>query len=85
MMTIAEMVPGTRVRAERPFAGIPVHSEGVIDEANEESCVVAWDLPDAPLPKGYRKYDGKPAIASGIVRDGFGTYGLRWLTVVRKG
>jgi len=81
-MTVVEMVQGARVRAERPFAGIPIHTEGVIDEADGESCVVAWDLPDSPLPKGYGKYDGRPAIASGICRDGFGSYELRWLTVV---
>lgn len=36
-----------------------------------EHLMVAWDLPDRPLPPGYRAYDGRPAVRSGLLRDGF--------------
>lgn len=42
-----------------------------IDE-DHEGVMVAWDLPSRPLPKNYKFYDGRAAIFSGIVRDGFG-------------
>ena len=45
--------------------------EGLIDEDYGTGFMVAWDLPGHPLPPGYSKYDGKPAIQTGILRDGF--------------
>lgn len=62
---------GTRVRTLVGFSGVPRHCEGVIDEDYGSGVMVAWDQPDTPLPPGYREYDGRPAIVSGILRDGF--------------
>jgi len=88
-----EMVVGTRVRSLRPFAGVPIHTEGVIDSATatsslsisdpeEDFWMVAWDLPESPLPAGYERWDGKWAIESGVLRDGFNQYELQWLEKV---
>jgi len=66
-----EAVVGTRVRSLREFSGVPKGTEGVIDEDYGSGVMVAWDLPDSPLPKGYKAHDGKPAVATGILRDGF--------------
>lgn len=33
--------------------------------------MVAWNLPGRPLLRGYQAYDGGPAVAAGILRDGF--------------
>jgi len=68
---------GTRVKSLRDFAGVPKGTEGVIDEDYGTGVMVAWDLPDKPLPKGYRQYDGLPIpkeyrqYDGGILRDGF--------------
>lgn len=66
MKTLATLhgdsVIGLRVRSLRDFAGVPKGTEGVVDEVyklgEHIGLMVAWDLPDKPLPKGYRKYDG---------------------------
>lgn len=74
---------GTRVRASRGFVSVPKGTEGVVDEDYGSGVMVAWDLPDRPLPKGYSKHDGRPAIASGILRDGFDReMELHWLEVI---
>ena len=78
-MRLDEAVVGSRIRSIRPFAGIPSGCEGVIDEADADGCMVAWDHPESPLPPGYVKYDGRPAIVSHIVRDRFTAYEMRWL------
>lgn len=70
-MTQDEAQVGVRVKALRPFQGVPEGTEGVIDQDYETGVMVAWDLPEHPLPEGYVAYDGKPAIATGILRDGF--------------
>ncbi len=62
---------GQRVRSLVDFAGVPRGTEGVIDEDYGTGITVAWDLPDQPLPPGYRDYDGRPAIQTGMLRDGF--------------
>lgn len=62
---------GVRVRTLVDFAGVPKGTEGVVDEDFGSGITVAWDLPDRPLPAGYREYDGRPAIQTGILRDGF--------------
>lgn len=82
---------GQRVRSNREFFGVPVGSEGVIDEVlyysgtDRKVWMVAWDLPESPLPEGYTKYDGKPAVATGILRDGFGADELKYLDPVDDG
>lgn len=67
---------GVRVRSLRDFSGVPKGTEGVVDEFYamfpHVGVMVAWDLPDWPLPAGYRAYDGRPAVLSRLIRDGFG-------------
>jgi hypothetical protein len=66
-----EAVVGTRVRSLANFSGVPLGTEGVVDEDYGTGVTIAWNLPDQPLPEGYRAWDGRSAIASGILRDGF--------------
>jgi len=73
---------GARVRTLRRFVGVPAGTEGVIDEEYHDGMMVAWDLPDSPLPKGYQRHDGRPAIQTRILRDGFSTEELMWLEVI---
>jgi hypothetical protein len=72
-MTSEQAIVGTRVKALVGFSGVPRGTEGVIDEDYGTGVTVAWDGPPgfAKLPEGYRKYDGKYAIQTGILRDGF--------------
>lgn len=70
-MTEQEATIGTRVRTLVPFSGVPKGTEGIIDEDYGTGLTVAWDLPDQPLPAGYRQYDGRSAIQSRLLRDGF--------------
>lgn len=70
-MNVNEATVGTRVKSVVDFAGIPAGTQGVIDEDYGSGVMVAWDLPDYPLQPGYRAHDGKPAFATGILRDGF--------------
>ena len=70
-MTAGEAKVGVRIRSLVNFSGIPKGTEGVIDEDYQTGVMIAWDLPDQPLPAGYRIYDGRSAIRSGILRDGF--------------
>ena len=81
-----EAIIGTRVKSLVDFAGVPKGTEGVIDEDYYGiGIMVAWDLPDQPLPKNYSCYDGKPAISSGILRDGFDKETeLKFLEKVKK-
>jgi hypothetical protein len=71
LMTRDEAKVGTRVRALVEFSDVPKGSAGVIDEDYGRGVMVAWDLPGQPLPRGYRAHDGRPAVATGILRDGF--------------
>jgi hypothetical protein len=70
-MKLSEVMINTRVRSLRDFAGVPKGTEGIIDEDYGTGVMIAWDLPDSPLPRGYRIHDGRPSFASGILRDGF--------------
>ncbi len=87
-MNPAEAIVGTRVRILFGFANIPKGTEGIIDElyryapAKDCSVTVAWNLPDHPLPLGYVAYDGRPAIQSGILRDGFSPNEFQYLEVI---
>lgn len=78
-MTEVEAVVGTRVVSLVPFSGVPAGTEGVIDHDYGSGVMVAWDLPDQPLPEGYSRWDGKPAFQSGLLRDGFGKDELHFL------
>jgi hypothetical protein len=79
-------VIGLRARSLRTFVSVPAGTEGVIDEVYDlgghKGVMVAWDLPDRPLPAGYRVWDGRPAFASKILRDGFGEDETHYLEVI---
>lgn len=62
---------GTRVRTDVEFPGVPRYTEGVIDEDYDTGIMVAWNLPDRPLPPGYRAHAGQGYMKTGILRDGF--------------
>jgi hypothetical protein len=82
-MTEAQIGIGKRVRALLNFADVPRGTEGVIDQDYGTGIMIAWDLPEQPLPQGYREYDGKPVIQTNILRDGFDKKReLRFLEVV---
>lgn len=70
-MKAAQAIVGTRIRTKRDFSGVPIGTQGCIDEDYGSGVMIAWDLPDQPLPKGYREHDGSPAIRHGLLRDGF--------------
>lgn len=71
-MTEYEVEIGQRVAAKEAFAGVPEGTEGVIDEDYGSGVMVAWDLPERPLPPGYTRHNGKPAVApEQPLRDGF--------------
>lgn len=71
-MTEYEVKIGQRVRSLETFSGVPEGTEGVIDEDYGTGIMVAWDLPNRPLPPGYVSHNGKPQIAPGQpLRDGF--------------
>ena len=70
-MTRDQATVGTRIRSLANFSGVPLGTEGVVDEDYGTGVTIAWNLPDQPLPEGYRAWDGRSAISSGILRDGF--------------
>jgi hypothetical protein len=70
-MRIHEARIGVRVKSLVDFSGVPKGTEGVIDEDYGTGVMVAWDLPNQPLPKGYSVHTGKPSFVSGVLRDGF--------------
>lgn len=72
---------GTWVRTLRAFVSLPRGTVGVIDYDYGDGVMVAWDLPEQPLPEGYEEYDGQPAIKSNILRDGFAWNELHTLAV----
>jgi len=80
-----QAVVGVRVRSLANFSGVPLGTEGVVDETYLDGggVMIAWSLPDRPLPAGYRAWDGQSAVASGILRDGFSWDELHFLEVVK--
>lgn len=71
-MKRSEIEIGARIRARVDFDSVPRGTEGLIDEDYGSGFMVAWDLPDQPLPPGYTCHDGStPAFILGILRDGF--------------
>ena len=70
-METKDATVGTRVKSLTAFIDVPVGTEGVIDEDYGTGVMVAWDLPERPLPKGYKSHDGSPAIINDLLRDGF--------------
>ncbi len=70
-MTKDDVRLGMRIRSLQDFAGVPKGTEGVVDEDYGTGITVVWDLAERPLPPGYHAYNGRPAIQTGILRDGF--------------
>lgn len=68
------MPVGTRVRTTVAYYRVPQGTEGVVDEHYERlgstGLMVAWDLPDQPLPPGYMRHNSDRPIRE-IIRDGF--------------
>lgn len=71
VMKINEAIVGTKVKSLIDFSNVPKGTCGIIDKDYGTGVMVAWDLPDQPLPKGYSIPIGKPYIITGILRDGF--------------
>lgn len=78
MITKEQAIVSERIKSNVDFSGVPSGTEGVIDEDYGTGVMIAWDLPEQPLPVGYA-YTGKPAIATGILRDGFSWDELKYL------
>ena len=55
-MTIEEARIGTRVMSLVEFSGVPIHTQGIIDEDYDTGVMVAWNLSDgSPLRDGFDK------------------------------
>jgi len=52
-MRMNEVVVGAKVRTLIDFSGVPKGTQGVIDQDYGKEIMVAWNLPDRPLPDGY--------------------------------
>lgn len=71
-MKIEEIIIGRKVKSLIELAGVPIGTIGIIDEDYGAGIMIAWDLAKYPLPKDYKKYNGKPAFWPGQpLRDGF--------------
>lgn len=83
-MKTDEAPVGVRVWTLWRWAGIPKGMEGVIDEDYGSGVTVAWDLPNRPLPHGWR-FEGQWAGETGVpLRDEFHkATELGYLEVVR--
>jgi hypothetical protein len=80
-MNINQCYLGCEVVSLCDFSGVPKGTHGVIDELCSTGAMVAWDLPEHPLPKGYKYWNGKPSCAPGQpLRDGFSFQELQFLT-----
>lgn len=64
---------GKRVKSLIDFASVPKGTQGVVDEHWQSpegiAIMVAWDLPERPLPNNYNSYNLENKI--NILRDGF--------------
>ncbi len=80
-MELKEAQVGTKVKSLKNFSGVPKGTKGVIDQDYGKGVMVAWDLPDRPLPDNYFSYPldcGRPIHVKNkqgfevpILRDGF--------------
>lgn len=52
-MLASEAAVGRRVRSLVAFSGVPLGTEGVIDEDYGSGVTVTWDLPNRPLSAGW--------------------------------
>lgn len=82
-MTAEEAKVGTRVVTLMSWSRVPVGTHGVIDEDYDTGVMVAWDLPDCPLPAGYTAWTYGNKMSPWL-RDGFEKNNeLRYLKVYR--
>ncbi len=86
-MKKSEATVGTRVRTNRPFVSVPKNTEGMIVEDYGTGVLVAWDLPDKPLPLGMAPHDMTFEVLPAInpyapLRDGFDESELGHLDLV---
>ena len=70
-MTREQAKIGVKIMSLESYHGVPVGTYGVIDEDYGRGVMVAWDLPEYPLPAGYSQHDGTWAVRSRLLRDGF--------------
>lgn len=49
-MNVNQAFVGSKVRTLRSFSGVPLGTVGLIVEDYGTGVMVAWDLPDRPLP-----------------------------------
>ena len=91
-MTRDQATVGTRIRSLTTFSGVPLGTEGVVDEqyggmdlAGEAvgGVMIAGTCPASPYRQAIGSGDGRPAVASGILRDGFAWDELHFLEVVK--
>ena len=63
---------GTKVKSLRDFSGVSKGTTGVIDEDYGNGVMVAWDLPNRPLPPSW-SFENKGTIPrhEWPLRDGF--------------
>jgi hypothetical protein len=96
-MTRGEVQIGVRVRLVDPsdqlgrphLTRIPMGTRGVIDDIYPGGCLVAWDLPNQPLPFGYWRWDHRAVedkLNERITRDpfDFDAGDLRFLEPIAK-
>ena len=86
-MTVDQACIGNRVRTLVDWPEVPAGTEGVIDEDYGTGVMVAWDLPNRPLPANYEKMHHLTALqlrGLGILRDGFSNKDLRYLEIHPK-
>ncbi len=50
MLSLNEAIVGAKVRCLCDFPGVPMDTVGQIVEDYDTGIMVAWDLPDRPLP-----------------------------------
>ena len=63
---------GMHVRCTQNFESVPKGTLGVVDEVfHRRSVWVAWNLPNRPLPSGYRVLNEAAVQKHGIYRERF--------------
>ena len=75
---------GTRVKTKIEWPSVPVGTEGIVDEHyGNGGIMIAWDLPNQPLPNNYKEFDLENLV-HGILRDGFSESETKYLEVLEK-
>lgn len=75
---------GTRVKTKIAWPSVPVGTEGIVDEHyGNGGIMIAWDLPNQPLPDNYKEFDLENLVR-GILRDGFSKSETKYLEIIKK-